>query len=128
VTKDELRFQNLEEKGVSGSAEQAARTTTEPVWSEEEFAAVVRQLAVDDAPRLFAMVEECGEAEDARVAGYGLAYDDRAEVDSVEGGFRLSSRSPESARALFEVSSRSMGVRRVRLVWLDEPKAPAGQG
>ncbi|MBB5807974.1 hypothetical protein F4560_007742 [Saccharothrix ecbatanensis] len=94
--------------------------------TKDEFAAVVHQLAEDDAPRLFAIVEEYGEAEDARVAGYGLAYDDRAEVDSVEGGFRLSSQSAESARALFEVGSRSTGTRRAHLVWLGEPQASAG--
>ncbi|WP_158842208.1 hypothetical protein [Saccharothrix deserti] len=99
--------------------EPAARTTTEPL-REEEFATLVHELAAAEAPWLFAIVEEYGEAEDARVAGYGLAYADRAEVDSVEGGFHLSSRSAENARMLFEISSRSAGTRRVHLVWLDE--------
>ncbi|MFD1147956.1 hypothetical protein [Saccharothrix hoggarensis] len=111
--------QNLgaDEERVKESDEKA----TSAVWSPEEFAAVVRRLAADEAPRLFAIVEEYGEAEDARVAGYGLAYADRVEVDSVEGGFHLCSQSPDSARALFEVSSRSAGTRRAHLVWLDEP-------
>ncbi|MFD0202424.1 MULTISPECIES: hypothetical protein [Saccharothrix] len=88
-------------------------------WSEEEFATVIHRLAAGEAPRLFAIVEEYGEAEDARVAGYGLAYADRAEVHAVEGGFHLGSRSAETARILFEVSSRSAGTRRAHLVWLD---------
>jgi hypothetical protein len=66
----------------------------------------------------FAIVEEYGNAEDARVAGYGLAYADRSEVDAVEGGFRLSSESAESARTLFEITSGDQAVRRVHLVWL----------
>jgi hypothetical protein len=94
-------------------------------WNAEEFTAVMRQLAVAEAPRLFAIVEEYGEGEDARVAGYGLDYQGRAEVDAVEGGFRLSSQSAESARVLFEVSSRSSGTRRVHLVWLDGATTPA---
>ena len=84
----------------------------------EEFAAVMRQLAEQQAPRLFAVVEEYGERREARVAGYGLAYPDHADVNSVEGDFRLSSGSPENARAIFEVSSRSSGSR-THLVWLD---------
>ncbi|MCE6993795.1 hypothetical protein LZG04_03070 [Saccharothrix sp. S26] len=84
----------------------------------EEFAARVRQLAVQEAPRLFAIVEEYGGQQEARVAGYGLAYPDHADVNSVEGDFRLSSESPENARAIFEISSRSSGARN-HLVWLD---------
>ncbi|MCE6995250.1 hypothetical protein LZG04_10565 [Saccharothrix sp. S26] len=86
-------------------------------------AVVLHEVASESAPRLFAVVEEYGEGE-VRAAGYGLAYAERAEVDAVEGGFRLSSDSAESARALFEISSRSAGVRRVHLVWLDEAGAP----
>lgn len=102
--------------------EPAALTTTEP-WSEQEFTTVIHELAAGEAPRLFAIVEEYGEAQDARVAGYGLAYADRAEVNAVEGGFHLSSRSAEAARILFEVSSRSAGTRRAHLVWLDGTRA-----
>lgn len=104
-------------------AEPIAPTVTAPLWSPEEFTRVMRELATAGAPRLFALVEEYGEGEDARVAGYGLAYAGRADVDAVEGGFRLSSESAEHARTLFEVSSRSAKVRRVHVVWLDEGRA-----
>ncbi len=80
---------------------------------------LVHEVAWEEAPRLFALVEEYGEGEDVRVAGYGLSYDDRAEVDSVDGDFRLSSQSAETARVLFEITSRGANVRRVHLVWLD---------
>ncbi|PSL53074.1 hypothetical protein B0I31_110165 [Saccharothrix carnea] len=86
--------------------------------TEQEFTELVQEVAHDEAPRLFAIVEEYGERESVRVAGYGVAFEDRAEVSGVEGGFRLSSRSPENARALFELSSRSAGTRRTHLVWL----------
>ncbi|MFD1151643.1 hypothetical protein [Saccharothrix hoggarensis] len=88
------------------------------------FTALAREVALEEAPRLFAIVEEYGEAEDARVAGYGLAFEDRAEANSVEGGFHLVSESADSARTLFEITSRSTGRRRVHLVWLDDA-APA---
>lgn len=100
-------------------AERSAPTIAGLPWSAEQFTGLMRELAAGEAPRLFALVEEYGEAEDARVAGYGLAYADRADVNSVEGGFQLHSRSAESARTLFEISSRSAGVRHVHVVWLD---------
>lgn len=101
-------------------AEHGVPTTVGLPWNAEEFAGLMRELAVLEAPRLFALVEEHGEAEDARVAGYGLAYADRADVNSVEGDFQLHSQSVENARTLFEISSRSIGVQRVHVVWLDE--------
>jgi hypothetical protein len=88
---------------------------------------VLDAVAREEAPRLFALVEEYGHGEDVRVAGYGLAYEDRVDVNSVEGGFQLHSQSAESARTLFEISSRSAGVRRVHVVWLDETTTAAQQ-
>lgn len=87
--------------------------------TEQEFAMLVHEVAHEEAPRLFAIVEEYGEQESVRVAGYGVAFEDRAEVSSVEGGFHLSSQSAENARTLFEISSRSAGTRRAHVVWLD---------
>ena len=94
------------------------RPVVEAQWGREEFADVMRELAEQEAPRLFALVEEYGDRADAGVAGYGLAYPDRADVNSVEGDFPVRSQSPENARKLFEISSRSRGVR-VHVVWLD---------
>lgn len=64
-------------------------------------------------------VEEHGEREDARVAGYGLAFADRADVNSVEGDFHLNSRSAATALQVFDISTGDEGVRRLHLVWLD---------
>jgi hypothetical protein len=88
---------------------------------------LLNEVAREEAPRLFALVEEYGHGEDVRVAGYGLAYADRADVNSVEGDFQLHSESAESARTLFEISSRSAGVRQIHVVWLDETSTAAHQ-
>ncbi|MFE2756515.1 hypothetical protein ACFXGA_31410 [Actinosynnema sp. NPDC059335] len=108
-------------------AKQALLIIPNRPWTREGFTRLMRELAVAEAPRLFAIVEEYGEAEDARVAGYGLAYEDRADVNSVEGDFQLHSQSADSARTLFEISSRSAGVRHVHVVWLDEAAVTAQQ-
>lgn len=79
----------------------------------------MHEIARQEAPRLFAIVEQYDDPEDIRVAGYGLAYDNRVDVNAVEGDFRLAPDSPEHARTLFEISSRSAGVRRAHVVWLD---------
>ncbi|MFD0200572.1 MULTISPECIES: hypothetical protein [Saccharothrix] len=84
------------------------------------FAALLQEVALEEAPRMFALVEEHGVGEDPRVAGYGLAFEDHAEVNSVEGDFHLTAQSAENARTLFEISSGHRAVRRVHLVWLPE--------
>jgi hypothetical protein len=83
-------------------------------------------VARTDAPRVFAIVEEWGDQHAARVAGYGLAFDGRADVNSVEGDFRLSSESAESVLAVFGVSTGPADVQRLHVVWLDGtgPDAP----
>jgi hypothetical protein len=86
--------------------------------NDQDFTALLHDAARQEAPGVFALVEEY-ERQEVRVAGYGLAYADRAESNSVEGDFRLNSECPDNARALYEASGR--GVRRVHLVWLAGP-------
>lgn len=83
--------------------------------TDEQFTRFAAGLAADDAPRLFALVEEHGERADADVAGYGLAYADRAEFTSLGGGFHITSETPEGVRLLVEASTEAA---RVHLVWL----------
>jgi hypothetical protein len=78
----------------------------------------MHELATDKAPRLFAIVEEYDTT--IRVAAYGLSYEHRTEVNSVEGDFHLNSTTPEHARTLFEISSTSTGARRTHIIWLNE--------
>ncbi|NHD16926.1 MULTISPECIES: hypothetical protein [unclassified Actinopolyspora] len=86
----------------------------EPLGNEEEFAALVERLVLDEAPRVFALVEEVGERADAGIVAWGMALRDRAELVAVGGGMRGSFSSAESARELFGLT------RELRLVWLPE--------
>jgi hypothetical protein len=67
----------------------------------EGFDHEVRELVAETAPRLFAVVEEFNTdsgAPDARVAAWGMAYQDgTAQVTTTEGRTHLSLRSPERA-------------------------------
>ncbi|KWT57106.1 hypothetical protein ADL21_36440 [Streptomyces albus subsp. albus] len=66
----------------------------------EGFAQEIQDLVDASAPRLFAVVEEYGVGglRDARVAAWGLAYEDgRADVAAVGCGFRMSVTAPERA-------------------------------
>ncbi|MER5850645.1 hypothetical protein ABT126_27380 [Streptomyces sp. NPDC002012] len=83
----------------------------------DSFADEIRALVEATAPRLFAVVEQfrtdCGEP-DARVAAWGLAHDDgSAQVTAVDGGFRMSLRTPERAAQLISLRPGSVGC----LVW-----------
>lgn len=77
----------------------------------------IHDLVAATAPRLFAVIEEFateGDERDARVAAWGLAFDDgSAQVTSVDGGFRMSLRTPERAARLVSLRPGSVGG----LVW-----------
>ncbi|MEU4803072.1 hypothetical protein [Actinosynnema sp. NPDC023587] len=87
--------------------------------TDKEFAGFLTELVRDVAPRLFAIVEEYGDREDAEIAAYGLAFGDRADINSADGDFQMRSQSPESALALFALSAGTIDVSRLHLVWLD---------
>ncbi|MFF1650027.1 hypothetical protein [Streptomyces sp. NPDC058240] len=83
----------------------------------ERFVDEIRALVEATAPRLFAVVEQfetdSGEP-DARVAAWGLAHDDgSAQVTAVDGGFRMSLRTPDRATQLISLRPGSIGC----LVW-----------
>ncbi|SDQ36993.1 hypothetical protein [Actinopolyspora saharensis] len=75
----------------------------EPLGSEEEFAALVERLVLDEAPRVFALVEEVGERADAGIVAWGMALRDRAELVAVGGGdagqLLLGGERPRAVRA-----------------------------
>ncbi|MET8746821.1 hypothetical protein [Streptomyces sp. NPDC004728] len=79
----------------------------------QEFDALVQNLVQETAPRVFAVVQELGDREDAVVAAWGLALDGRTELITAEGVSRLSVRTPESALRFF---SSGNGIR-TRLIW-----------
>ena len=73
----------------------------ESLGDADTFTALVECMVADQAPRLFAVVEEYGERVDGRIAAWGMAFEDHADVVSIGGGVRLSAQSPESALAAF---------------------------
>ncbi|HEU0127455.1 MAG TPA: hypothetical protein VFQ48_02460 [Pseudonocardiaceae bacterium] len=75
--------------------------TLAPLCSEAEFTEEMGELVADEAPRLFAVVQEYGTRVDGRIAAWGMAFEDHAEVVAVNGGLRLSLGSPERATRLF---------------------------
>ncbi|GAA2992509.1 hypothetical protein [Kitasatospora sp. NPDC006786] len=80
----------------------------------------LRGLVIDTAPRLFAVVQVCGEDADGWVAAWGLADSDgRTHVIGVDGRTRMTLASPERAVRHF---SRRPDVT-ARLIWLAQPEA-----
>ncbi|WP_422647458.1 hypothetical protein [Actinoalloteichus caeruleus] len=90
-----------------------------PLCDELEFAQILEEMVADEAPRLFAVVQEYGERVDGRIAAWGLAFADHTEVASVEGGLRTSLQAPEGALRLFACGSHV----RARLVWFNPDAA-----
>jgi hypothetical protein len=88
--------------------------------AEAEFAALLDGLVADEAPRLFAVVQEYGPRVDGRIAAWGMAFPDRAEIISVDHRQRLSLVDPYRALRLLTVGHRLSG----RLVWTPAPGQP----
>ena len=85
----------------------------EPLCDEEEFAQEVRELVADEAPRVFALVEERGERADGWIVAWGMVFEDRVEVISENRGLRMTVHSIDRVQRVF---SRR---RKIRLVWAD---------
>lgn len=85
-----------------------------PLCGREEFDALVGGLVADCAPKVFAVVQEYGDRVDGRIAGWGMAFEEHAEVVSVNGGFRGRLRVPENALRVFR---RGMGIS-ARVLWV----------
>ncbi|MQA08009.1 MAG: hypothetical protein GEU98_05530 [Pseudonocardiaceae bacterium] len=82
---------------------------------EDEFTFVLERMVANEAPRLFAIVQEYGDRVDARIAGWGVAFEDHAQIVSVERGLRMSVETPEDALRGFHFGSHV----RARLVWFN---------
>lgn len=83
--------------------------------SEEEFAQQMRELVAEEEPRVFALVEEDGERVDGWIVGWGMAFDDRVEVLSVDGTLRMTFDSVD------RVLRRYSRHRKIHLVWAQPP-------
>jgi hypothetical protein len=88
-----------------------------PLSDERGFAAILESMVADEAPRLFAVVQEYGRRVDAWIAAWGIAFDHHAEV--VAHGVQARLRTPEDALRLFNLGSHI----RARLVWFNPDAA-----
>ncbi|MDT0320322.1 hypothetical protein [Streptomyces millisiae] len=83
-------------------------------FSRIDFNGAVHDLVTSQLPRLFAVVQVYREHEDARVAAWGMAFDEGlSEVVSVEGHRRMRLASPDRALGSF---SHAPDIT-ARLVW-----------
>ena len=89
---------------------------TAPLHDEARFASILEQLVADGAPRVFAVVQEYGTRLDAWIAAWGMAFDDHAEVISVEGDMRMSLKFPDNALLGFHEADEDIHA---RLVWFN---------
>ena len=78
----------------------------------------MEELAFSEAPALFAVMQEYGDRVDGRVAAWGMAFEDHAEIVSVEGHRRMNVVSLKRAVKRFaqkpDISAR--------LVWMWRPE------
>ncbi|MEV0701179.1 hypothetical protein AB0I53_25180 [Saccharopolyspora sp. NPDC050389] len=79
----------------------------------------MESIVADEAPRLFAVVQEYGDRVDSRIAAWGMAFPDHAEVVSVHDGLRM--RLPEAESALH--GFRIGNFIRAHLVWFNPDAA-----
>ncbi|MGH2886650.1 MAG: hypothetical protein ACRDPA_28825, partial [Solirubrobacteraceae bacterium] len=99
--------------------------TLTPLYGEAEFAELIAELVAEEAPRLFAVVQEYGERVDGRIAAWGMAFENGAEVIGVDRGIHVSMQSPERAVRGFTCRPHIMA----RLVWVDPAlRSRAGSG
>lgn len=80
------------------------------------------ELVAGEAPRLFAVVQEYGERVDGRIAAWGMAFENCAEVVGVDRGLYLSLGSPERAARAFNRRPHITA----RVVWVNPDAAAPG--
>jgi len=93
-----------------------------PLGSEEQFAMMLEGMVAEDAPRLFAVVQEYGERVDGRIAAWGMAFDDHADIVSSECGLWRRLTAAEDALRGFNLGSHV----HARLVWFSPDAAAPG--
>lgn len=95
-----------------------------PLCDEQRFAELLAGMVADNAPRLFAVVREYGVRVDGTIAGWGLAFEDRVEVVSTDGGLRMRTASTQRAVQCFGFGTHITP----RLVWFDPAAATPEEG
>lgn len=112
---------NSDPAGAGDDLDPADKLVPDPVHisapcDEARFTSILEQLVADDAPRVFAVVQEYGTRLDAWIAAWGMAFDDHAEVVSVEGDMRMSLQPPNAALLGFHDADEHIHA---RLVWFN---------
>lgn len=90
-----------------------------PLCSEELFTTILEGMVADNAPRLFAIVQEYGKRVDADIAAWGMAFKAHAEVISADHTTRLKLNRPEEALLHFRFGSHIQP----RLIWYNPDAA-----
>lgn len=103
---------------------EADPATLTPLCDEAEFAQEIAELVADEAPRLFAVVQEYGERADGWIAAWGMAFENCAKVFGVDRGLYLSLRSPERAVRAFSHGPHITA----HLVWVNSDAATRSAG
>jgi hypothetical protein len=86
-----------------------------PLGNDAQFTAEINTMITDEAPSVFALVEEVGDRVDAAIIAWGMAFPDHAEIMSAgRHGVRGVFRSAERARKLLSANDKI----KVRLVWV----------
>jgi hypothetical protein len=87
---------------------------TEQLCDGPLFTKMIEIMVRDEAPRLFAVVQEYREDVDCRVAAWGMAFDERTEVVSLDGAIRSTAKDPRDMLHLFADDRVTP-----RIVWCD---------
>lgn len=90
-----------------------------PLCGEEEFTGLLENMVADEAPRLFAIVQEYGQRVDGAIAAWGMAFTDHTEIISVDGHRHLHLQAPQNASRHFHFGTHV----RARLVWFSPDAA-----
>ena len=97
-------------------------STATPLGDEAEFSKILDEMVTDVAPRMFAVVQVCGERVDGRIAAWGMVLDSHTEVISVVDSRRAQLRSPDAAASVFGDDGDDVTA---RVVWVNpEPVGP----
>lgn len=91
----------------------------EPLADEPQFTEILAGMVADFAPRMFAVMQVYGERVDARIAAWGMAFEDRIKVFAVDGWQPMTMQAPEDALPGFAWGRHIT----TRLVWVDPAAA-----
>lgn len=101
--------------------EESTWPSAAPLCDQAEFNQMVAEMVADEAPRLFAVVQVYRERVDGRIAAWGMAFDEHADIVSVDNGTSVRLSSPE--RAAYGFNHRPDIIARV--MWVNPDAAPA---